>query len=420
MRRLMATILLLLSACAFAGGGETALDSQPTSEPPGFARESEAPAAEEGQVAGEPQAAADTATVEVAFLQANRQIVYVADMTVATDDVRQAARHAAAVVETEGGFLFAEDSRNEPHPEAVLTFKVPPDRFRAVIDRLGELGELRSLQISADDVTERVVDLESRIRTAEVSVDRLRALLAQATDIKVVVELENQLLERETQLETLRGELRTVQDRVAMATIVLRLTQAEAYPRLAVAVSGYVGHDQGAACPGTPGQLTVEKGEDVTLCWEITNTGDTLLRDLSLSDPVLDVRLGDLMVVDGDPTAVLEPGQTVILAYQTTADRHLRTRTTIKAVPISAEGDPIEGVREPTVTAAFTVAAFQPAGLPGFTDGLQASWELLGDVGRLALLALGAALPFAWLPPLLWWAVRMIRRRSPVDVRQDR
>ena len=42
-----------------------------------------------------------------------------------------------------------------------------PDDFSTVLGRLARVGKLVDQSISADDVTERVVDLESRISTAE-------------------------------------------------------------------------------------------------------------------------------------------------------------------------------------------------------------------------------------------------------------
>jgi hypothetical protein len=60
-------------------------------------------------------------------------------------------------------------------------------------------------------VTERVVDLRSRVATNEVSVERLRDPLSDAKNLEDVARLEIQLLERETTLETLRGQLRTIE-----------------------------------------------------------------------------------------------------------------------------------------------------------------------------------------------------------------
>jgi len=64
-------------------------------------------------------------------------------------------------------------------------------------------------QVTADDVTERIVDFRSRIATAEASVLRLRVLLGEAPDLENVALVERELVQRETDLETLRGRLRT-------------------------------------------------------------------------------------------------------------------------------------------------------------------------------------------------------------------
>ena len=86
-------------------------------------------------------------------------------------------------------------------------------------------GQLVDQQISADDVTDRIVNFESRIITAEASVLRLRKFLEEATNIDNVALLERELLNRETDLETLRGQLRTLQDQVSLATITLTINQ---------------------------------------------------------------------------------------------------------------------------------------------------------------------------------------------------
>ena len=140
-----------------------------------------------------------------------------------------------------------------------------------LLSGLSEIGEVRNQIVSTEDVTGAVVDLESRISTSEASVERLRELLTDAATIEVVAELETQLLDRETTLEVLRGRLRSLRDRVALATINLTLTEALARPSVAFSTTSYSGHDDGAACPAN--SCTAEPGEAVTLCFEVTNTG---------------------------------------------------------------------------------------------------------------------------------------------------
>jgi hypothetical protein len=340
-------------------------------------------------------------------IQIGRDIIFTADMTVAVNDVAGAGEDATRQIEGLGGFLFGQRTTGSPQPTSVLTFKIRPEDFQTALAALGAIGEIRSQEVSANDVTERIVDLESRITTATTSVSRLRALLSDATDIKAVVELEAELLARETELETLRGSLRTLQDQVALATIVLTLTEAASSPELAIAVSAYPTQDSGASCPGD-GELQVETDTETTVCYEIANTGDTWLTDFELRDPVLDIELSDMVVVFGDPDGSLEPGDSLIVAAEVTPERDLRTRTTVTAQAVDEEGAEI-GNRPVSQTVTVLVDTVDPGGIPTFAEGLETSWDLVVRLGQTLVLVLGALIPFFWVPLVAWFAWRMRR-----------
>ncbi|MCP3998201.1 MAG: DUF4349 domain-containing protein, partial [bacterium] len=290
-----------------------------------------------------------------------------------------------------------------------------PGDFQQALSRLGSVGEIRTQNVSADDVTEKVVDLESRIATARASVERLKGFLEEAGDIETIAQLEAQLLQRETDLETMRGQLRTLQDRVDLATIYLTLTEALSRPDLNLNVSGFAGHDDGISCPAD-GRIRVEENEDATVCFEITNVGDTPLAAFELRDTVLDVELGDLIVVWGDPNGTLEPGQSMVLAHEIKVERNLRSQTRVNAVPVDQEGNRVEG-REVASTVTMTIESVDPGGLPGFQDGLDASWEVLLWIGGLFVLAAGllpliifaALVLWAW----MWWSRRQAAKEKP-------
>lgn len=345
--------------------------------------------------------------------QIGRDIIFTADMTVAVPDVGEAGEEATREIQQLGGLLFGQRTTGSPNPSSVLTFKVQPDDFQTALDALGSIGELRDQNVTASDVTERIVDLESRIRTAAASVERLRGLLAQATDIESIVELESELLVRETELETLRGSLRTLEDQVSLATIVLTLTEAEANPALAMTLTAYPTHDSGASCPGRV-DFEVETGADATVCFEIVNTGDTWLTDFEVRDPVLDVELDDLVVVFGEPSGSLEPGDSLILAAEVTPERDLRTQTTVTAQAVDEDGNEL-GSRPVSQTESLFVNAVDPGGIPTFAEGLTASWELLVKFGQTVVLVLGALIPFFWVPLVAWLVWRMRRPAVPQD-----
>lgn len=340
-----------------------------------------------------------------------RDIIFTAEMTVAVTDVGVAGDTAVREIAALGGILFGQRTTGGPNPVSVLTFKVEPADFSDALDRLGEIGEVRAQNVSASDVTERIVDLESRILSAEASVERLRELLSSAGGVAVVVQVETELLQRETQLETLRGQLRTLEDQVSLATIVVTLTEAEIRPGIDLVVTAYPGHDGvGLSCHGEPG-LAVDEGNEATLCFEIVNTGDTPLTDFELVDPVLDITLDDLTPVLGEAADTLEPGERVMFALEIVAERDLRTQSRVGATPLNQEGEPLSG-RTVASTATISISALDPGGVPGFSEGLSASLGFLADAGRVLILSLGVALPFLWLAPLVAWLYVRWRRRD--------
>jgi hypothetical protein len=171
------------------------------------------------------------ATVDPDVATDDRDIIYTATLSVAVDDVRAAAVQARSVATAAGGRLHDErSSGSDGSAAATLVLKVPPDRFDAVLDDLAALGDERDRTVQADDVTAEVVDLEARIKSASASVDRTRALLAQATTVGEIVVVESELAKREAALEQLQGQLRVLEGSVAMATITVDFREHDDVP----------------------------------------------------------------------------------------------------------------------------------------------------------------------------------------------
>lgn len=340
-----------------------------------------------------------------------RDIIFTAQVEVAVPDIAQASVEAGQVMARFGGLLFGQNTTTNERPRSILTFKVQPQDFQAALAALGEIGDIRNQTVSADDVTERVVDLESRISTAEASVTRLRGFLEGADDLETIASLEAQLLDRETRLETLKGQLRTVRDQVDLATITLTLVETLSQPAVRLTLTSYPGDDDGLSCPGNFDSSRIDEGDVMVICYEITNVGDTPLTDLTLRDPVIDIDgIDELTVVLGDPDDVMEPGQSVTLAYSRVTNRSLQLKTRVTALPVNEAGAAVEN-RLVADTQSHFLEAVDPGGIPSFTDGLAASWDLLKNLVRVAILVLGAIIPFIWLVAVAWFLHRWWQRR---------
>ena len=92
-----------------------------------------------------------------------------------------------------GGRRVVDAGAGPARPRATRTspLRVPPQDFGGTLDRVGALGRELERTRSARDVTTELADVDSRVRTQERSVARVRTLLAQADTIGEVVQIES-------------------------------------------------------------------------------------------------------------------------------------------------------------------------------------------------------------------------------------
>ena len=355
------------------------------------------------------------APVNLSARDLGRQIVFTATLAIEVDDVAAAAAEASAIIADVDGFVFGESTVGGSNPSSEITFKVLPERFDEALERLGAVGELRSQSISADDVTERVVDLEGRIEVAELGVDRLRSAMEEATDLEDFARLEELLLNRESSLEVMRGQLRTLRDQIDLATITLILSQDRVENSIDLRVTAYEGHDNAISCPGDDG-LRIEKNTDATVCFEVINTGDQILTDFILTDSVLEIDADSELIAVFDTLDELAPGQSAMVAHEFEADRNQRLRTRVVATPTDGVNPGPAGPSVNRTERSFEVRVFEAESDPGFGDGWDAAGNVLSAIWVGLTVAIGFLIPLLVFVPIIGLVVagwRRYRRSRP-------
>ncbi len=223
--------LVALSGCSGAGDSGTSADSA------AGAADSSADGQGKREVAGDAGGTADQAAkpADVAAVSAvtfDRKLARRADISITVADVDVAAAKVRAIAASAKGLVVAEAISSEPDDPSLggfssITISVPTAELDATLDRLGELGKVHSRNASTDDVTAQYVDTESRVKTMEASVDRVRALMSQATKLGEIVALEAELSRREADLEATQSQLAALKDSVALAPVEVRLSTDE-------------------------------------------------------------------------------------------------------------------------------------------------------------------------------------------------
>lgn len=226
---------------AGACGGTTATDSRAGDAP------SVAPAAQ-GKANGATGSAADAAAcarrrestngqsasfnaaADGGDPQAGRSVISTATLTVKVDNVGPAEQGRRTAAQRAGGYVFGEQASFGQKSTTLLTLKVPPAAFRPLLDDSATSACSTAQEVKTDDVTQQVVDLQARITATEASLERTRALLGQAKSITELSQLENEVVRRQSDLESLRGQQKTLQGKVDLATITLTLSGGAATP----------------------------------------------------------------------------------------------------------------------------------------------------------------------------------------------
>ena len=150
-------------------------------------------------------------------------VIRTAELDVQVDGVRAAADAAGRLARDAGGGVELERAGAGDLASAELRLRVPPERFDEVLTQLSGLGEERSRTLSTEEVGDQLVDLDSRLATQRASVERVRALLAEAGDLGEVVQIEAELTRRTADLESLQARRAALGEQVALSTVVLRL-----------------------------------------------------------------------------------------------------------------------------------------------------------------------------------------------------
>ncbi|MGH3324559.1 MAG: DUF4349 domain-containing protein [Streptomyces sp.] len=160
---------------------------------------------------------------------ASDHIVRKARLTVRVKDVPAALDDTRATVESAGGYVGDEttDRDDQGHERSRLVLRVPQEKYGDVLEELAGSGKLIERKESADDVTDEVVDVKSRIASQKASVERVRDLMDKATELSDIVSLEGELSTRQAELEALQARQASLKDRTSLATITLVLSETE-------------------------------------------------------------------------------------------------------------------------------------------------------------------------------------------------
>ena len=127
-----------------------------------------------------------------------------------------------SLAEQNNGYVSNSQSYSDPDGKmtsGVVTIRVDRDRFDFVLSKIKEMGEVDSISIYVQDVTQEYVDNESRLKNLEAQQKRLLELMEMSTSVKDSIEVQRELSNVEGQMEVIKGRQNYLDNLVAYSTI---------------------------------------------------------------------------------------------------------------------------------------------------------------------------------------------------------
>jgi hypothetical protein len=224
-----ATALLSLTACSGGSDSPAAMDAGGDAEmvQPAAGQVEEAPAAPGddaltdggGADGSSARNAVSTKAVDLATQQA---LIKTGAVALRSDDVGQTRYDVQVLVDQHAGQISddkTETDRSGDPLRSRMVLRVPVADFDEVMDGLGKLETLASTTTSSEDVTTQLIDVEARIKVQQASVQRVRQLLTRAATIRDIMAIENELANRQAQLDSLLQQQAYLKDQTSMSTI---------------------------------------------------------------------------------------------------------------------------------------------------------------------------------------------------------
>jgi hypothetical protein len=222
LRRWLAAALLvaglsLAAACSSGGtGGQSA--SSPVA---GQAERGPADSAARG---GSTDAGSGSARVKA--------VVETGTIALVSADPDRVRQRIEALLTELGGTVDNEDTSHAPDgtiERSTLVLRVPAAAFGAAVDRLEQLGKVKTSTSSSRDVTTQLIDVKERVQTLRNSIDRLQRFQRRARDAATLIRYEQEITDRQGELHSLVAQREYLAGQAAMATLTVYLSTPARY-----------------------------------------------------------------------------------------------------------------------------------------------------------------------------------------------
>ena len=221
----LALALLLVLSLAACGGSKSA---EFTAEAPAASADMAYPM-EPGmaeEMGFDFSSTASSGTNGGAAYPAGQKLIRTAQMNLETTDFEKAVQGLTDLTEQMGGYFESSSVGKRSNGRwAEYTVRIPAEKYQTFLDQAGALCHETWRDTQQEDISERYYDTQGRLKTQQIKLERLQALLAKAENMEDIITIESAISETEQMIDDLSGTLRHYDGQVDYATVSISLSE---------------------------------------------------------------------------------------------------------------------------------------------------------------------------------------------------
>lgn len=175
------------------------------------------------QTAAVPKKAAETPATRP-------QLIKKAELSVVVKSIDATTKSVTNIVEKQQGDILGFQNQKPPDSSvrqtASVEIRVPQERLEITLEALAKLGNVENRALTAQDVTEQLVDSEARLRNLRKSEEMVLKIMERSGSVGDVLKASQELSNIRESIERIDAQLKSLRNQVAYSTISLTLQAA--------------------------------------------------------------------------------------------------------------------------------------------------------------------------------------------------
>lgn len=172
----------------------------------------------------------DQSAGNVDIAQQKKQ-VRTGNLTFRVNDINKAYNNINASLAAHGAYIENENQYSYSNRVNYnIIIRLPADKFDAFLGFISnEAVYMENKSINVEDVTARYYDLDTRIKNKKILEQRYLELLGKSTNIRDILDVENQINNVRTEIESMEGQFNYLKKQVSLSTVHLQFYELLPY-----------------------------------------------------------------------------------------------------------------------------------------------------------------------------------------------